>query len=107
MHFSTDDSSFLFNNYQIYLSNENIILDFIPNTFTFEKYINSFKTITHSLKQQNISIIKLKLWTNHISVEQIIALANALKINTTVKNSIIKSYEWQLFKIITKLLQIY
>jgi UDP-galactopyranose mutase len=74
--------------------NRNIILDFIPNTFIFEKYINSFKTIIHSLKQNiPIPITKLKLWSNKISVEQIIALANDLKINTTVKNSIIKSYE--------------
>jgi hypothetical protein len=74
--------------------NRNIILDFSLNTFTFEKYINSFKTIIHSLKQNiPIPIIKLKLWNNQISVEQKIALTNALKINTTVKNSIIKSYE--------------
>jgi len=65
--------------------NRNIILDFSLNTFTFEKYINSFKTITHSLKQQNIPIIKLKLSSNPISVEQIIALANALEKNTTLK----------------------
>ena len=76
--------NFIFFCIDIIKRNGNIILDFIPGTFTFEKYINSFKTIILSLKQ-NIPIIKLKLWANHISVEQIIALANALEKNTTLK----------------------
>ena len=76
--------NFIFFCIDIIKRNGNIILDFIPGTFTFEKYINSFKTIILSL-EQNIPIIKLKLWGNHISVEQIIALANALEKNTTLK----------------------
>jgi len=76
--------NFIFFCIDIIKRNGNIILDFTTNTFTFEKYINSFKTIIHSLKQ-NIPIIKLELLSNLISVEQIIALANALEKNTTLK----------------------
>ena len=95
--------NFIFSCIAIIKRNGNIVLDFWPNTFTSEKYINSLKTIIYSL-EQNIPITKLMLWSDQISDEQQFALANALKINTTVKNSIIKSYECQLFKIITKLL---
>ena len=74
--------NFIFFCIDIIKRNGDIILDFTPGTFV--NYINSFKTIIHSLKQ-NIPVTKLKLWSNKISVEQIIALANALKINKTLK----------------------
>jgi len=86
--------NFIFSCIAIIKRNGNIVLDFWPNTFTSEKYINGFKTIIHSLKQQNIPITKLSLWTDQISVEQQIALANALKINTTVKDINIKTTKY-------------
>jgi len=86
--------NFIFSCIAIIKRNGNIVLDFWPNTFTSEKYINGFKTIIHSLKQQNIPITKLSLWTNQISDEQQFALANALKINTTVKKISIKANKY-------------
>jgi hypothetical protein len=86
--------NFIFSCIAIIKRNGNIVLDFWPNTFTSEKYINGFKTIIHSLKQQNIPITKLSLWTDKISDEQQFALANALKINKTVKKISIKATKY-------------
>ena len=86
--------NFIFSCIAIIKRNGNIVLDFWPNTFTSEKYINGFKTIIHSLKQQNIPITNLSLWTDQISDEQQFALANALKINTTVKKISIKTTKY-------------
>ena len=67
----------------------NIILYFKTNTFNTIKFgyyinFNSLKTIIHSLKQ-NIPITKLLLWGNKIHFAEIVALAEALKINKTLK----------------------
>ena len=66
-----------------------IILYFKTNTFNTIKFgyyinFNSLKTIIHSLKQ-NIPITKLLLWGNKIHFAEIVALAEALKINKTLK----------------------